>query len=54
VSLTSSGATVTTTSETSQDEIQEAGTEVLSSELGPVGMIRFIQQFYKGSGDYTA
>jgi hypothetical protein len=39
---------------TSQDEIHKAGIEVLSSELGPVGMVRFIQQFDKGSGDYTA
>lgn len=38
----------------SQDEIHETGLEVLSSELGPVGMVRFIQQFDKGSGDYTA
>jgi translation initiation factor 2 beta subunit (eIF-2beta)/eIF-5 len=39
---------------TSQDELHQAGIDVLSSELGVVGYIRFIQQFNKGSGDYTA
>jgi len=27
--------------------------EVLSKALGPVDTIRFMQQFHKGSGDYT-
>jgi hypothetical protein len=39
---------------TSQDEIHQAGLEVLHTELGAAGMVRFIQQFDKGSGDYTA
>ncbi|HEX5871743.1 MAG TPA: hypothetical protein VFY65_15050 [Longimicrobium sp.] len=39
---------------TSQDDIHQAGLEVLHCELGTVGMVRFIQQFNKGSGDYTA
>lgn len=38
----------------SEDDIHQAGLEVLHCELGTVGMIRFIQQFNKGSGDYTA
>ncbi|HYR09600.1 MAG TPA: hypothetical protein VEQ60_17630, partial [Longimicrobium sp.] len=37
-----------------QDDIHEAGLEVLHRELGTVGLVRFIQQFNKGSGDYTA
>jgi hypothetical protein len=28
--------------------------EALARELGPVGMVRFLQQFESGSGDYTA
>ena len=38
----------------SLDEIDEAGLEALYRELGPAGMVRFIHQFDKGSGDYTA
>lgn len=36
------------------DEIRREGLEALRHELGLVGMVRFIQLFYKGSGDYTA
>ncbi len=36
-----------------QIEIYEAGLEVLSRELGVVGMIRFLQMFDNGKGDYT-
>lgn len=34
-------------------QIQKTGLEVLSRELGPVGMIRFLQMFETGYGDYT-
>ncbi len=34
-------------------EIREAGLEALARELGPVGMVRFLQQYETGSGDYT-
>lgn len=36
------------------DDIRQAGIEALVRELGPVGMIRFLQQFETGRGDYTA
>lgn len=36
------------------DDIRRAGVEALARELGPVGMIRFLQQFETGRGDYTA
>ena len=36
------------------DDIRQAGVEALVRELGPVGMIRFLQQFETGRGDYTA
>lgn len=36
------------------DEIRRVGLEVLDRELGPVGMVRFLQQFETGQGDYTA
>jgi hypothetical protein len=34
-------------------QIREAGMEILSRELGVVGMIRFMQQFELGKGDYS-
>jgi hypothetical protein len=34
-------------------QIREAGMEILSRELGVVGMIRFMQQFELGMGDYS-
>lgn len=34
-------------------EIQQAGISVLLRELGPVGLIRFLQQYELGTGDYT-
>jgi hypothetical protein len=34
-------------------QIREAGMEALSRELGIVGMIRFMQQFEIGIGDYS-
>ena len=35
-------------------EIRRAGLEILARELGPYGFVCFLQQFEKGSGDYTA
>lgn len=35
------------------DEIRQKGLDVLYRELGPVGMIRFLQQFEPGNGDYA-
>ena len=35
------------------DEITNIGLDALTKSLGPDGMIRFIQQFYSGSGNYT-
>ena len=34
-------------------QIRERGLEALAKALGPVGMVRFLQQFELGSGDYT-
>ncbi len=34
-------------------EIRQLGIEVLSRELGPVAMIRFLQQYEVGTGDYS-
>lgn len=36
-----------------QEDIRMRGMDVLEKELGPVGMIRFMQQFGRGKGDYT-
>lgn len=34
-------------------EIHQAGVEALRRELGVVGMIRFLQQYERGAGDYS-
>jgi hypothetical protein len=33
--------------------IRKAGLEAVAKKLGPVGMVRFLQQFETGFGDYT-
>lgn len=33
--------------------IRKLGLEALTKALGPVGMVRFLQQFETGAGDYT-
>jgi hypothetical protein len=35
------------------EEIRRRGLAALARQLGPVGMIRFLQQFETGAGDYT-
>ncbi len=35
------------------EQIRENGLKALERELGTVGMVRFIQQFENGVGDYT-
>ncbi len=35
------------------DEIRRHGLEALRSRLGRAGMIRFLQQYTTGEGDYT-
>lgn len=35
------------------EEIRRMGIEALARELGPVGMVRFLQQFEGGEGDYS-
>jgi hypothetical protein len=37
----------------SLSEIRNTGLEILARELGPVGMVRFLQQFETERGDYT-
>ena len=34
-------------------ELKRAGLEALRERLGPAGMIRFLQEFTTGGGDYT-
>ena len=34
-------------------EIRKVGLQALKDALGPVGMVRFLQQFENGYGDYT-
>lgn len=35
------------------EQIRLRGLEVLARELGPAGLIRFLQQFETGYGDYS-
>ena len=42
-----------TTEARTLEEIRRLGLEALARELGPVGMVRFLQQFESGHGDYT-
>ena len=35
------------------DAIREAGFKALTDALGPIGAVRFMQQFDGGHGDYT-
>ncbi len=42
------------TATTPLDEIRRIGLEALLERLGPVGMVRFLQQFETGYGDYTS
>ncbi len=35
------------------EEIRRRGLEALRRELGPAGMVRFLQQFETGSGNYA-
>ncbi|MDI6770880.1 MAG: hypothetical protein QMD04_14565 [Anaerolineales bacterium] len=37
----------------SLEQIRVAGMEALARELGIVGMVRFLQQFETGHGDYS-
>ena len=37
----------------SLEQIRIAGMEVLARELGIIGMVRFLQQFETGHGDYS-
>lgn len=34
-------------------EIRKKGLDALNKALGPIGMVRFLQQYESGSGDYT-
>jgi len=34
-------------------DIRKQGFEALAKKLGPLGMVRFLQQFETGFGDYT-
>ena len=36
-----------------ENEIQQLGIEALCKGIGVVGLIRFMQQFEKGHGDYV-
>lgn len=36
------------------EQIRLIGLKALSRDLGPVGLVRFLQQFEMGHGDYTA
>ena len=38
----------------SLEQIRQLGMQALARDLGPAGLIRFLQQYDVGHGDYTA
>jgi len=38
----------------SPSEVRNAGIQALENALGRIGMVKFMQQFEQGYGDYTA
>jgi hypothetical protein len=36
------------------EQVRLTGLQALSRDLGPVGLVRFLQQYELGHGDYTA
>lgn len=44
---------MTDVSELSFEQVMTKGIHALSQALGPAGMLRFMQQYNQGSGDYT-
>lgn len=40
-------------SEMTLHDIRKAGIEALTERLGPIGMVRFLQQYEHGEGNYT-
>jgi len=41
-------------SQMSLEQIRQQGLKALARELGPAGLVRFLQQFESGRGDYTS
>ena len=41
------------TEELTQEQVRLIGLEILGRELGATGLIRFLQLYEQGSGDYT-
>jgi hypothetical protein len=37
----------------SPEQLRAAGMRALARDLGPAGLVRFLQQFETGSGDYS-
>jgi hypothetical protein len=44
---------IMSTAEMTLDEIRVRGYAALLRELGPIGYVRFLQQFERGHGDYA-
>lgn len=42
-----------TTSNLTQEQVRREGFDALLERLGPADTLRFLQQFDRGSGDYT-
>ena len=43
----------TDVAEMTLEEIRVVGLQAVANELGPVGLVRFLQLFETGKGDYT-
>ena len=52
-SMVGDGGVEMSTQTMSPTVIRKAGIEAVAKKLGPIGMIRFLQQFETGRGNYT-
>lgn len=47
------GVETVSTQTLAPDKVRTRGMKALVKELGPAGMVQFMQQFQSGQGDYT-
>ena len=51
--MVNGGNKIMNTQTLTPSQLRKAGVEALAKALGPIGMVRFLQFFETGAGDYT-
>jgi len=51
--MVNGGNKIMNTQTLTPSQLRKAGVEALAKALGPIGMVRFLQLFETGAGDYT-